>query len=248
MRLIQTRPTLIPLRPILRSKSPPDISGIRPTHPMEEAARSLGDTIFVPELVPFAPVKRLVVLIPGCNLDEDALVSKVWKLASAFFLPVLFLGLASDPDHLAFLRRRLAILTARTNYGVLKTGSCVFVGTKWEQAVEENIQPGDLLVCIAELQVSQRVFWHGSQGEALSRRFAVPIYKLQGLEADLPRFQLEKLKGFLALFLTLATIIAFGTFQVWIDEREASGFATAIICLSAILEIITILKVNEWIG
>ena len=131
---------------------------------------------------------------------------------------------------------------------MLKTGSCVFVGTKWEQAVEENIQPGDLLVCIAELQVSQRVFWDGSQGEALSRRFGVPIYKLQGLEADLPRFQLEKLKGFLALFLTLATIIAFGTFQVWIDEREASGFATAIICLSAILEIITILKVNEWIG
>ena len=34
-------------------------------------------------------------------------------------------------------------------------------------------------------------------------------------------------------------------YSLWTREPE---LATAIICLSAILEIITILKVNEWIG
>lgn len=248
MRLIQTRSTLIPLPLDHRPGRSRDVSVIRPSHPLEEAARSQGDILLFPEEMHQSPLKRLVVLIPEGSLDDDALVSRVWRLASAFFLPVLFLGLSPDPDHLSFQRRQLAILTAKVTYGGVKAGSSVFVGINWQQAVKESLLPGDVLVCNSKFQVPYRIFGHALLGESLSKKFSLPVYMLEGLDAGLSPARFAKLKGIFVLLLSLATILAFAGFQIWIDQKDASWLSTLVICFSVVIEMFAILKVNEWIG
>jgi hypothetical protein len=253
MRFTPAHPLSLHIEPLTKTDENPkisvDIESLLPGYRHIQAGEQHGDFLLVPERgAAFRPAGRLVVMVPNGNFDENEFVHRIWKLASITSLPILFLALSTDRESAVYLHRRLVIIAAVAAFGQVKTTTSIIVGKGWLRAIQRMLQPGDLLVCLSEHQVSIQVFGRRILGEYLSTSLNVPIYLIGDLQVDDSSFRLSRYKGALSWFASFAIIIAFALIQIWIDQTTSDPTSTIFLCLLVIVEFLLILKTNEWIG
>jgi len=247
MKILPTRPISIPAANQIPGTAM-DISRLLPGFPTQEAAEFREDVFIAPQRFPLSPTRRLVVLIPEGDLDENALAHRIWRLASISSLQVLFLGLSPDEESAAYVRRRLALFAAAIHQGEVSARANVVVGEDWNRAVKKVLHSGDLLVCIARHMVPYRAIGRRKIGETLAVAFDVPVYLLGGLQVGHSPAQFQLVRSIVAWSVSIAILLAFAGLQIWISQNSRPELSTIILCFSIIAEGIILYKAIEWIG
>jgi hypothetical protein len=148
-------------------------------------------------------VRRLIVLIPGPDVDLMGVTHRVWELANATGAHVTFLGLWHDPVEEPGLRRSLVTMTALVNSRDVSADGEMIFGKDWVEAARPFCQAGDMIVCLAE---QCEGIWKKPLGQILESNLDVPVYILSGLyEQDNSYFswpaRVTTWMGFIAIIL-----------------------------------------------
>ena len=207
-----------------------------------------GDTLLFRDKLPLNPTQRLVVLVPPGEVDEIALARHVWQLATCSCLRVLYLALSPDVAQAAYQRRRLAGLAALTSDQNIHAHASVFAEKNWQQALEQIWQPGDLVVCLANHQVSNHLIWRRNLGDQLFETLGMPVYLLGGCEISPVPLDWQGIKGLFSIMTSLSLVVVFFGVQVIIERSINRPLATILLSLSVLVEIYLLYKNNEWIG
>lgn len=206
-----------------------------------------ADTLLVPNLRLLPPTRRLVVLVPAGDIDEHALARRVWQLASCSELDVLYLALSPDADQVFYQRRRLIGLAAQSAYPHMRTDISVRSGKNWAKALKQTIQSGDLLICLAE-NSSSGILQHKALSERLAASLGVPVYKFGDLPVKPTPHSQSWMKNVLAWGASITLLVVFFWMQLGIDRLTARPQATILLCLSVLVEVYCLWKINRWIG
>lgn len=99
------------------------------------------------------PARRLIVLIPGLELDYTPAIHRIWKLANALECSVQFLSLCRGAAEEPGIRRQLVTMSALMGDDRVPTEVRVEYGTDWVKAIKSNWQAGDVIVCFSEQRV-----------------------------------------------------------------------------------------------
>lgn len=204
------------------------------------------DRLIIPDRIPVTPTRRLVVIMPDGELDDKALVRRIWELASTSGLNVLYLALSPGQNEAAYVRRHLADVASMTNYGPVGASTKIMVAGNWRQAVAEILHAGDLLVCVAKHRVAYRVLRRKMLGEVLSASFNVPVYLLGGLLIGPSRRRQKLVREVLAWLLFFAVIAGFSGSQIWIDQGYTKPLSTILLSISVVFELLLVFFINEW--
>lgn len=234
-----THPTETDVR--LRAPSPQPGNGLAPLEAGPSAAPaqlppSPLATLLVPDGKPLPATRRLLVLVPG-PISPTELASRIWILASAGNLEVLFVGIVPDAAERYAMRRLLAILAAATRDGRLKVDTRLELNKTWAQAVQALWQPGDLIVCHAEQSIPYRGFRQRPLAETLVSTLNVPVYVLTGfcLEASGDRPRLAR--PWLRLILPVTVIAGFFVVQTQIGQLPKDWLYFTLMTLSIVVEL-----------
>jgi len=195
----------------------------------------------------YAPARRLVVLVPAEEIAVSHLARRVWQLAACSRLRVLYLALSPKDQWVGSQHRRLAELAALTNDKSVQARGKVSEKMDWRQAVENVLEPGDLLVCLAGHQINKRINRSVGLGGLLADALHLPIYLL----GDVPLAEKRsnpRIKEILGWIISIALMAGFFVLQLNIQRTVLKPLATLFLCLSIVLEIYLLAKVNEWIG
>lgn len=231
----------------VRPDLPSRVRAVMPGYLKVPAALVAGDILLVPDH--FLPVatRRLVVLVPSGNLDEKDLIRRVWQLAVSSGLEVRYEALVSREELAATERRRLLGLAEGTADRAVRA-QINLNGTKsWTQALKGRLEPGDLLVCLADYPADGLYFWRRPMGERLAKDMHIPVYLLSGLRVERAPYAQPWIKETLVWLASFALIAAFFWLQTGIDHTSIKPFSTILLCLALVGELYTLWKVNKWI-
>lgn len=206
-----------------------------------------ADTLFVPDQLLSVPTRRLIVLVPSGEIDELTLTRRVWLLATCSGLDILYLALSPDADQVSYQRRRLVGLVALTAYQHVRADMDVYAEKYWSQLLRRTLQPGDLLVCLA-CDRTPGFFHRQALGELLATELGVPVYQVGGLQVKSATPSHYWFKNVLACIASIALVVVFFQLQIGIEVLSARPQSTILLCLSVLLELYGLWKINEWIG
>jgi hypothetical protein len=205
------------------------------------------DTLFLPDPAPATPARRLVVLVPPGEIDEGALARRVWQLADSSKLGILYLALSPPADQVSYHRRRLVTLAALSAYSPVRADIRMNSGKDWPQALRSCLQPGDLLVCMADGHQAG-IFQRQPPGKRLAQKLGTPVYKFGDVQVKPATSSEGWFRNVLAWILSIAWMAAFFWLQAGIERASPNPQATVLMCLSIIIEIYGLWKINQWIG
>jgi hypothetical protein len=147
-------------------------------------SHSLAPSYAIPHADP-GPARRLLVLVPDPEADTANAAPRVWDLANSLGSSVQFIGLCRDEVQESSLRRKLITLAALMETSNILVESKIEFGNNWLDAVKNNWQAGDAIVCFAGQPSGQA---HKPLGQLLESNLNAPVYVLDGLyPADLSR-------------------------------------------------------------
>jgi hypothetical protein len=212
------------------------------------AAALDGDVILIPDHLQVAQIRRLVVLIPPGDIDEQSVARRVYQLASGSRNNVLYLAMDPEGEQSPFQRRQLASLASLTTGKDVYSEVKLCVEKTWFQALEKILAPGDLLVCLADHTVFNYFFLRRKLGERLAGQVTVPVYLVNGLKVGrAPQTQriLIEAEAWISFFVLLGS---FFVLQAGIQRSTEKPLTTILLCLSILVEVYFLSKINEWIG
>jgi hypothetical protein len=221
----------------------PEVSSLLPGA-AARGALAPEDCFYLPE-EPFpGKTRRLVILVPDLELDEQELSSKIWQLAAPGSLEVLFLSLATSPELEAYLRLRLSSLTSLTRDEQVRSSFEFSPERTWLAAAAEVWRPGDLLVCYrSQLGKSQR---NGrGLGARLTESLGAPLYVINSLKTGPSQRQLRLRSEWIAWSAFLFTLAAFGWVQVRINQSFAGNLWAVLMMGSVLVEFGILWEINE---
>ena len=197
----------------------------RPASSPDPQADSVSLLTLSPNLI---PVQRLIVLVPEGEMDEVELARRVWELASAPHLRVLFLALCDDVTNEPRLHRRLATLTALTRDARIAIETRFERGRNWIRPIRSVVREGDVTLCLAG-HVS------GWRHEALSlqlEKFGIPTWILKGFEMTPSALRRKPLQEFLFWPVSLVIVLLFLVLQARIMGITETWAQNALLALS----------------
>ncbi len=216
------------------------------TYP-EELAHTLSSilarpgvgVLLTPTVPEITPLRRLLVLIPDCEVDERALARTLWSLAERRQLNVLLVGTVGQRDS-SYAHRRLINLATQIRDGRLRVDMVLRPRPSWLEAITELRRPGDLIICHAQQKVSLNGWQRQPLAQVLSTYQPSPIYVLNDFYARLP-IERPLFWGRLVSWLVpLLMITGFTLFQLWLSQQTVSWFYFLGMGLSLFLEVIAI--------
>ncbi len=225
-----------------------DIQGFFSGLPGLAGAALKGDVLIIPDRITMTPIRRLVVLIPEGEIDENTLARRIWQLGAGSSLDILFLAQAPYDHQEVYQRRRLASLAYMTSDREIQVQVKVSREQSWSRTLEETQLPGDLLICLENHQTPNHVIWRRPLGKFLSETASVPVYLLAGLKIGLGPYQRQRFNEILAWTSCLILLGAFSGLQIEIVRSTAETTSTLLLCLSVLAEVFLLYKINEWIG
>jgi hypothetical protein len=230
------------------SELSPQLSALIPGIGRLTAAALDGDAILIPDDLPVNPIRRLVVLIPPGDINEQSVARRVYQLASGSRNNVMYLALDPRGEQAPFRRRQLASLASLTTGKDVNTEVKLCIEKTWFQALDKILAPGDLLVCLADHLIFDYFFLRRKLGEQLAGHVSVPVYLANGLKVGrTPQTQqvVREMAAWTAFFILL---VSFSVLQVGIQQSTEKPVTTIMFCLSILVEIYFLWKINEWIG
>lgn len=250
MKALVMNPIQISLgEPTLSQENPAGLTAkirtIIPGYDQLSADEIRSDMLLFPESPVLTSSRRLVVLIPRGDFAEDILVRRIWRLASASGLGVLYLTLCPDEEYIPHYRRRLTNLAMMTSDNKLRACANVISENNWGDVVKRIQQPGDLLVCMTNHQVAQNLIKRRKLGEKLIQISKAPVYMLGGIKiGPTPEWEFA-FKEVLAWVASLILIITFFGLQASIDHSTSGLLSNILIGLSIVAEFVLLLKIND---
>ncbi len=181
------------------------------------------------------PVRRLLVLIPEELYDETALARQIWSAATQAGLEVVYLSLCGNFGEEAAARRRLIRLAALTRDNRMEVDADLAIGRDWLELLHAHTQPGDMIVCHAEQQVSRRGAWH-PLSQVLKERLDTPVRTLSGYCVETTRSRHVFVDRVLAWAVPLAIVAAFFWLQVQIQVLAKDWLASAALIVTVLIE------------
>ena len=204
-------------------------------------SRSPSLTFSPASLSALEPAHRLIVLFPASEMDSPKLSHRIWEIATAFHLNVLFLSLCNDFAEEAQLRRRLVTMAAIIKDVNLSTDIMIEQGNDWVRQVRNIWKPGDIVACYAGQKVG---LMHRTLDQVLRSNLEAPIYFLS---------EYHPVKNSASPFLSqasswlgsLAIIGGFFWVEVQIVQLHQDWAHTSLLYLSVLIEIILIWMWNS---
>ena len=204
-----------------QTETPPLLTPVRPFSAISPLALS---------------ARRLVVLIPDAETDESELAEHLWPIASAHGLAVLLISLCNDPRREPRTRRRLAALAALLRSDAAPVETKLETDTDWPAAVRSVRQPGDILVCHAELHVFHWGFRRKPLSRLLAREFDEPVYELSGFYPDLPLEHSGPVSRAIAFGGPILIVAAFTALEILIHWTTQAPAHTLLMSLCVLVE------------
>jgi len=215
------------------------------------ASQQLGQefaSLIYEEGMTLPDVKRLVVLVPNQDIDVAPFSRRIWSLAFPDRLDILLITLPIDPDYLLTAERRLATIAAILRDPRLHIETKVFSSRSWLKIARQVWQPGDLLVCPAEQDISTGIGKHTPLGLALAATFKAPVYRLKGFyqqpKAGLPNW----IKALPYWVILLTTIAGFFKFEATVDASVKGWVGRVLLLVIVAIEIGLIYLLTSLIG
>lgn len=230
------------------SGTPVDLEIYLPGYRELPEAAQLGDALILPNPVPVIPTRRLIVIVPPEEIDEDALVRRVWQLVANSPLEVLYLSLEPDDLYAAYQRRRLARMSSLTTSKEVRARTGMSTEKSWLRALLKLIRPGDLLVCLADYKIIDHYIWRRKLSEILAESTTVPVYLLAGLQVGSAIHQRQWFRDFVAWTASFVLIAIFFVLQVQTERMTTGSISTILLSMSVFIEIFLLYKINDWIG
>lgn len=224
------------------------IQAVLPGYLAHPADGDKKDTLLVQDSRQLKPTRRLVVLVPPGEIDEPALARRVWQLAIDSCLGVLYLALCPDDLQVSHQRLRLADLAAVTSGRAVRAHAIVSEEKNWRLALAKVLAPGDVLVCLASHTITRYLAWRAPLGEQLAETAGVPVFMLDGFKIGQSPNQKQALKGLLAWIACVALLVGFFGIQVGIVRSTDQLLSSILLCLSVLVELYLLWKINDWIG
>ena len=189
-----------------------------------------------------AAVRRLLVLVPEAMIAEAEVAQRAWALAAPAGLPVVFVGLAREPEREPLVRRQLAGLAALTRDEGVAVTTRLAHEAGWLPVLVPLWKRGDLVMCFAGQLAAGGWLGLGRQTleRALLRGLQAPVYVAGLAERPLelrPRLA-RALTGMLSVLGPLALIAGFFWLQVRVEQAASGLGATVLLCLSVALEFV----------
>ncbi|HEX9013351.1 MAG TPA: hypothetical protein VF813_07535 [Anaerolineaceae bacterium] len=159
------------------------LGGRKPARP--QAVQPAGEDWLTSGL---SNARRLIVLIPGGDLDETGLACRIWNMAvSGQIEKVLYLTLVTDERMAQSMVRRLANLASTTRDPRFDLETKVDMEKSWNRAITAVARPGDLILIQAGQMERKRIWGHEKIEGALAT-LGLPTCLLEGFfrteEAD----------------------------------------------------------------
>lgn len=169
---------------------------------------------------PLPSSRRLVVIVPDASIDFFNLPKRIRNLASPDRRQVLLLTKPCREENEFHLRLNLTTLAAMIRDSRVVVQTQLVLGMSIEQAVRQQIQPDDILVCFEEHRIA--CFLKKNQlAEILAKKTHLPVYTLKGPVSEMAEPISARLIDFLLLAVCLVSMIGFFALQVWIDRNSA---------------------------
>jgi hypothetical protein len=213
---------------------------------LAEIAQS-GDILIFPSRMPTTPTRRLVVIVPQGEIDADALARRVWQFACRAGLHILYVMVEPNDLRIAYQRRRLSELASMTTSKEVRARANMSSEKSWSQALAKILYPGDLIICLANHKIPNHLLLRRALGEELAESRHVPVYLLGGLKIGLAPRQIEWIKDVQAWTASGFIVAIFLALQAVIVRSTIAPVSTILICLSLLVEIFSLWKINEWI-
>jgi hypothetical protein len=248
---IRSIPILIARSPFIQDDPPGmavQIQAALPGYAQLPASVIEKDVLLVMDKLPPGPAQRLVVLVPPGEIDETSLARRVWQIASGSRCDVFYLALSPDALQSAHQRRRLADLSVVTSGKNVHAHAHVSAEKSWQRALEKILKPGDLLVCLASHMITRHLAWRVPFGEQLVTTAGVPVLMLGGFTIGRTPNEQQVIKGVLGWTAFISLLAVFLGVQVGIDRSTTPPLSTVLLCLSVMVELYLLWKINEWIG
>ena len=177
-------------------------------------------------------VRRLIVLIP-VDSDPPAMLHRVWKLATASGMRVLFLSLCKDAAQEPTLRRELITMSALIQDGSICAEAKVEIGTNWVDIVKRNYQTGDMIVCFAGQRAG---ILQKPLSEILQANLDAPVYLLSGVPPQNPSGS-NWLSQIMVWAGSIGIILGSAFLQIRITSLQQDWTQTTLMILSVLGEI-----------
>jgi hypothetical protein len=202
------------------------------------------DYFLLPERAVTGKTRRLVVLVPEDELDEQELSTKIWQMAAPGSLEVLFLCLAPGPEMEAYLHLRLSSLGSLTRDDRVRASFSFSSESTWLAAAAHVWRPGDLLVCYrSQLGKSQR---NGrGLGARLTESLGAPLYVINSLKTGPSQRQLRLRSEWIAWSAFLFTLAAFGWVQLQLSRSFVGHALTFFLISSVLVEAWVLWEINK---
>jgi len=183
-----------------------------------------------------SPATRLIVLVPTASIDEMRLARRIWTLALKAGCDVLYVALVRDADEESRARRSLALLTSITRDDRLHVASQVIFQAQWPKALRPLVQPGDVIVCLAEQTVKRFGRSDVLLGNYLSVEFNGRVHVLDDISTESPPAR-RAIWPTIRSAMPFAIVASFLEFQMWATTQLARGATSnAVLAFSVVVE------------
>lgn len=180
---------------------------------------------------------RMIVLVDNLNIPDVEFARKIWSMASAARMDVIYLTLIRSNDELLSAERRLTSLASVTRDVWFNLETKIVRGRNWLPAVRSIWRPGDIVICLAE-QVTGSIFsQQKSLYLALMSTLETPVYVLSGYYRDQRPGWQRKLILIPYWLSFLAIISGFYSFEARIYQTEKGLVGTILIFLIFLCEV-----------
>mgnify|MGYP001209393034 CR=1 FL=1 len=208
-----------------------DVDPVRPSTPVLVVAATKREE---------PPSGRLVVLVPWLDRNLAEFAAQIQALAAPRELPVLLVAQSDTARDLWATRRSLTTLAALIAAPHrIQVDLHVSPTREWLKILPHVITAGDVVVCAqGQADTGRWLRRPRPLAEVIRDRFQVPVCVLTELSVEAPA-QLESLATRVrAWVVPIAVIILFGFLQVQIEVGTEGWVTSALLCGTAIIEII----------
>lgn len=190
------------------------------------------------DIVNFTDKKRLIVLLPESLAGSTALAHQINWMAGLQPFDVLYLTMAEDETNPLDVSRRMTTMIAATIGEPMHVYSKTISRRDWLSTLREIIQPGDMLVCMAEQSVKTGFMQAVTMQEYLQDVLQIPCRTVSGFYHPAHDSARQWLLGALFWLVAMATLIGFTIMEIDIDQSLHGLARIILLILAAGLELV----------
>jgi hypothetical protein len=183
-------------------------------------------------------VKRLIVVVPHEDVDEAQFSRQIWNLASNYRLDIVLISMVSNTNDSMTASRRLTTIAAMTRDSHFKVEKQIVFASSWDKVLHKYWQQMDMILCPAEITISNLLGRTILLSQVLSDRLKAPVYTFSGLYKPVQRRQMPLWMGKLPFWIGFFLIVSICFyFEADVDQLTRGWVGQVLLIMVVIIEI-----------